>query len=184
MTRETLLELRDQAYKAARSKGFFMDRTDDSSYVVAIHEELSEAFCDWNKHLGWYITEPKPSGVYFELTDAVIRTLSYCGYKGLSLHAVQIETDRPYTADDLCDMIAKCHLDIAQYYELLHKEARDDFEENLQVICMQNLLSSFINRIEEFIDECSEGKFNLYDLIQDKLKYNATRGMKHGGNEV
>lgn len=184
MNTDVLLDYRDLAYKAARSKGFFGDTQDDSAYVVAIHEELSEAFSAWNKHKGWYIEDPKPDGIYFELTDTVIRILSYCGYKGLALSEKSFETDRPYIESDLCDMIAKCHLDIAQYYELLNKEARDDFEEELQVICMQNLLSSVIGRIEDFISESSDDKLNLMCLIDKKLAYNMTRGNKHGGNEV
>jgi hypothetical protein len=47
---------------------------------------------------------------------------------------------------------------------------------------MQSLLSNFIARIEEFMEECDG--LSLLDLIDEKLKYNATRGMKHGGNEV
>ena len=184
MIDEVLNYYRDLAYENARAKGFFKDNQDDSAYVVAIHEELSEAFCDWNKHHGWYSEEPKPCGVYFELTDAVIRILSYSGYKGLTLHEVTIETDRPYFKSDLCDMIAKCHLDLAQYYELLNKETRDEFEEELQIICMQNLLSSFISRVEEFIDESSDGEYDLLQLIITKLSYNRTRDMKHGGHEV
>lgn len=180
-----LNEYRDKAYLSARSKGFFTDNQDDAAYIVAIHEELSEAFADWNKHRGWLNLDPKPSGIYFELADAVIRVMSYCGYKGLTLHEVNIETDRPYLKTDLCDMIAKCHLDIAQYYELLNREARDDFEVELQEVCMQNLLSNFIARIEEFIDETAEDDAcTLQALIDAKLTYNATRGIKHGGNEV
>jgi hypothetical protein len=182
MIEEVLNSYCEKAYLAAKAKGFFTDNQDDAAYVVAIHDELSEAFTDWNKNRGWIMMEPKPSGVYFELTDAVIRVMSYCGYKGLALHEVTIETDRPYLESDLCDMIAKCHLDLAQYYELLNRDARDDFEAELQEVCMRNLLSNFIARIEEFIDETSD--LNLGSLIDAKLEYNATRGMKHGGNQV
>ena len=173
---------RDQAYRNARMKGFFADNQPDAAYVVAIHEELSEAFSDWNKHKGWIQIEPKPSGIYFELVDAVIRILSYCGYKGLELHEVEIETDRPYLESDLCDMIAKCHIDLGQYYELLNLDARDEFEEQLQISCMENLLSNCIARIEDFICETSD--LDLASLINVKLEYNATREIKHGGNEV
>lgn len=183
MTEELLNEYIERAYTNAKAKGFFTDNQDDAAYVVAIHEELSEAFSDWNKHRGWLVQNPKPGGVYFELTDAVIRVFSYCGYKGLTLHETILETDRPYLQDDLCDMIAKCHLDLAQYYELLNREARDEFEAYLQENCMQNLLSNFIARIEEFIDESSSG-LSLIELIDAKLDYNLTRGRKHGGNEV
>lgn len=182
MTEEILNEYCDRAYQSARVKGFFLDTQNDAAYIVAIHEELSEAFADWNKHRGWLHFEPKPAGIYFELVDAVIRTMSYCGYKGLVLHETIIETDRPYLEDDLCDMIAKCHLDLAQYYELLNREARDEFEAELQEACMQNLLSNFVARIEEFITETSD--LNLFDLIDTKLEYNSTRGIKHGGHEV
>lgn len=184
MITEVLNEYSELAYTIAHSKGFFSDNRDDSAYIVAIHEELSEAFSAWNKHKGWYAIEPKPDGVYFELTDAVIRILSYSGYKGFSLQEKTLETDRPYMQDDLCDMIAKCHLDIAQYYELLNKEARDDFEEQLQLVCMQGLLSTVISRIEDFIVESSNDEFNLCNLIDTKLAYNSKRSMKHGGNEV
>ena len=184
MTTDLLAEFSNLAYTVARKKGFFCDNQDDSAYIAAIHEELSEAFSAWNKHKGWYITDPKPDGVYFELTDAVIRILSYSGYKGFTLHEKTLETDRPYMQDDLCDMIVKCHLDIAQYYELLNKEARDDFEEQLQLICIQGLLSTVISRIEDFITESSGDSINLLDLINIKLAYNANRSMKHGGNEV
>ena len=184
MTNEFLLEYSRLAYSSAKSKGFFMDKQDDSAYIVAIHEELSEAFRAWNKHEGWYNVDPKPSGVYFELVDAVIRILSYSGYKGLTLVEHVFETDRPYTRDDLCDMIAKCHLEIGQYYEILSREVRDEFEEALQLTCMQMLLSAVISRIEVFIAETSEYTLDLEELITTKLAYNATRGVKHGGNEV
>lgn len=184
MTEELLIQFRDIAYTNAKAKGFFKDNQDDSAYIAAIHEELSEAFCDWNKHHGWISHEPKPCGIYFELTDAVIRVLSYSGYKGLSLHETDVETDRPYLQSDLCDVIVKCHLDIGQYYDLFNKESRDEFEEELQIICMQNLLSAFIHRIEEFIAESSEEEYSLEQLILQKLAYNLTRENKHGGNEV
>lgn len=183
MIEEILNEYISKAYTIAHRKGFFTDDRDDAPYIVAIHEELSEAFSAWNKHKGWLSYAPKPDGIYFELTDAVIRVLSYCGYKGFILHEAVIETDRPYTTDDLCDMIAKCHLDLAQYYELLNRDYRDEFEAELQLICMQNLLSNFIARIEMFIEQTLEDT-DLIDLIEAKLAYNMTRGMKHGGNEV
>jgi NTP pyrophosphatase (non-canonical NTP hydrolase) len=183
MVEEILNEYCIKSYQAAHAKGFFTDDRDDAPYLVAIHEELSEAFSAWNKHKGWLAYGAKPDGVYFELVDAVIRVFSYCGYKGLSLHETIIETDRPYMQDDLCDMIAKCHLDLAQYYDLLNKESRDEFEAELQVICMQNLLSNFVARIEMFIEQTLDDT-DIVDLIDIKLAYNATRGIKHGGNEV
>lgn len=183
MIEEILNEYCSKAYTLAHMKGFFADSHDDAPYIVAIHEELSEAFSAWNKRKGWLEYSPKPDGIYFELTDAVIRVLSYCGYKGLTLHESIIETDRPYTTDDLCDMIAKCHLELAQYYELLNRESRDEFEAELQLICMQNLLSNFIARIEMFIEQTLEDT-DIVDLIEAKLAYNMTRSIKHGGNKV
>lgn len=185
MTNTELLELSGTAYHTAKSKGFFCDTQPDNAYIAAIHEELSEAFRAWNKHLGWATFDGKPDGVYFELVDAVIRVLSFCGYKGIQLVEYDFETDRPYDKDDICDVIVRSHLAIAQAAELLERDDFiDDFEEELNMKCVSSMLSSFIARIELFIDESTDNKFTLTDLILIKLRYNSSRGMKHGGNEV
>lgn len=184
MTNTELSQLTGIAYANAKSKGFFCDKCPDAAYIAAIHEELSEAFKAWNKHEGWINIEPKPSGVYFELTDAVIRAFSFCGYKGIQIREYGISTDRPYTQDDLCDVINRSHLALAQAAEYLERdEFIDDYEEDLNQRCISNLLSLFVARIELFIEESFED-LHLEDLIDIKLAYNKTRGMKHGGNEV
>ncbi|MBR4889739.1 MAG: hypothetical protein IKU15_00285 [Clostridia bacterium] len=186
MNTNLLLELIDTSYQNARNKGFFSNNQPDEAYVAAIHDELSEAFREWNKRDNWYTESvDKLTGVYVELTDAVIRLMSYCGYKGISLKKVEFETDRPYIKDDICDMILKSHQSLAQYYELLDKEARDEFEAKLIDNCIKKLLSAFVARIELFIYETSNGKYNLPDLILTKLAYNKLRsGVRHGGNKV
>ena len=184
MTNSELSQFIGISYANAKAKGFFCDNQSDAAYIAAIHEELSEAFKAWNKHEGWLNIEPKPSGVYFELTDAVIRVFSFCGYKGIQLHEYGITTDRPYTQDDLCDLINRSHLAIAQASEQLERgEFIDEYEEMLNQKCISNLLSLFIARIELFIEESFED-LHLEDLVDIKLAYNKTRGMKHGGNEV
>lgn len=184
MDNETLLEIRDKAYLGAKNKGFFMNDCSDLEYITAIHEELSEAFRAYNKSLGWITKEGKPDGIYYELTDAVIRLFSYCGYKGYTLKQYNIETDRPYDKEDLCDVILRSHLNLSQYYEILQKDIEDDYQEHLVNNCITNLFSRFIARIETFIFDSSEEEFTLYDLIENKLIYNATREMKHGNNKV
>lgn len=186
MDNETLLEIRDKSYLCAKNKGFFVDNCSDLEYITAIHEELSEAFRAYNKSLGWIIksAEGKPDGVYYELTDAVIRLFSYCGYKGYTLKQYNIETDRPYDKDDLCDVILKSHLSLSQYYEMLQKDFDDDYQEYLANNCISNLFSRFIARIEVFIFDSSEEEFALHELIENKLSYNATREKKHGNNKV
>ena len=172
------------AYDNAKAHGFYPGTYDDSDYLAAIHEELSEAFRAWNKHEGWINIEPKPSGLYFELTDAVIRVFSFCGYKGIQLHEYDIVTDRPYCQDDLCDLINRSHLSLAQAAEQIERdEFIDDYEEELNTRCISNLLSLFVSRIELFIEESFED-LRLEDLVDIKLAYNKTRGIKHGGNEV
>lgn len=184
MTNSTLSQLIGIAYANAKEKGFFCGDQPDSAYIAAIHEELSEAFKAWNKHLGWIAIEPKPDGVYFELTDAVIRLFSFCGYKGISLHEYGLTTDRPYCQDDLCDLINRSHLSLAQATEQLERdEFVDDYEEELNMKCVSNLLSLFVARIELFIEESFED-MQLEDLIDIKLAYNKTRDKRHGGNEV
>ena len=182
MEKTTLAQLSAEAYIAAKNKGFFVQKYSDADYIAAIHEELSEAFKDWNKHNGWYTEDPKPSGIYFELTDAVIRVLSFCGYKGISLKHYHFSTDRKYTQDDLCDIICKSHLVLSQSYENMLKDIYDDYSEMLLYNCIGNLFSEFIARIEKFIENTSE--YDLEELIEIKLKYNSTREKKHGGNEV
>lgn len=183
MTDLELLKFIDKSYQNAKAKGFFCDNQPDAAYIAAIHEELSEAFKAWNKHEGWINIEPKPSGVYFELTDAVIRVMSFCGYKGIQLREYQITTDRPYCQDDLCDLINRSHLALAQAAEQLERDFVDDYYEELSMECVSNLLSLFVARIELFIEESFENLV-LEDLIDIKLAYNKTRGIKHGGNEV
>lgn len=184
MTNNDLNQFIDRSYTNAKEKGFFCDSQPDGAYIAAIHEELSEAFKAWNKHEGWLNIEPKPSGVYFELTDAVIRVFSFCGYKGIHLYDYKLETDRPYLQDDLCDVINRSHLALAQATEYLERdEFIDDYEEELNQKCIANLLSLFVARIELFVEESFEDLL-LEDLIDVKLAYNKTRSMKHGGNEV
>lgn len=183
MTNAELLQLTGIAYATAKGKGFFCDEQSDAAYIAAIHEELSEAFRAWNKHEGWINIEPKPSGIYFELTDAVIRVLSFCGYKGIQLHEYELVTDRPYCEDDLCDLINRSHLTLGQACEQLERnEFVDDYEETLCLKYVTTLMSLFVARIELFIEESSD--LHIEDLIDSKLEYNKTRGIKHGGNEV
>lgn len=184
MTNAELSQFTGIAYAGAKSNGFFCDNQGDAAYIAAIHEELSEAFRAWNKNEGWLNIETKPSGVYFELTDAVIRLFSFCGYKGIQLYEYELTTDRPYCKDDLCDLINRSHLSLAQAAEQLEREEFiDDYEEELNMRCVSNLLSLFVARIELFIEESFEG-LNLEDLIDIKLTYNKSRGLKHGGNNV
>lgn len=184
MTDFELSTLTELAYSSAKSKGFFCDNQTDAAYIAAIHEELSEAFRAWNKHEGWLEFEPKPNGVYFELTDAVIRTLSFCGYKGIELEEYSITTDRPYTQDDLCDLINRSHLTLAQAAEQLERDDFiDEYEATIAFKLIARLLSLFVARIELFIEESLDGA-NLCDFIKFKIAYNKTRGVKHGGNEV
>lgn len=182
---DNLTKFINDAYFIARSKGFFTDEHEDVEYIAAIHEELSEAFQCWNKGKGWLVVTPKPDGIYYELTDAVIRTLSYCGYKGIDLTEYTIETDRPYIQSDLCDVIVKSHSELSQYYDALMKDIPiDSYEEVLIKRCVSRVLSRFVARIELFISESSNYELSLADLITNKLAYNMTRALKHGGNNV
>jgi hypothetical protein len=182
---ENLVKFTNDAYFIARSKGFYTEDRDDIEYIAAIHEELSEAFQCWNKHKGWLIETPKPDGIYYELTDAVIRTLSFCAYKGIELSAYEIETDRPYTQSDLCDIIIKSHAELSQYYDVIMKDIPiDSYEEVLVQRCASRVLSRFIARIELFIEESSNDELLLENLISTKLAFNMTREVKHGGHQV
>lgn len=188
----TTIELNDfirQSYENAKAKGFYLDYLPDEAYLAAIHDELSEAFCEWNKYDRWYVLissdqGPKAVGVYPELADAVIRLFSYCGYKGLSLTDSYFETDRPYDADDFCSVILRSHESLVEYYELIQRETRDDYDAKLLDNCCINILSQFVKRIELFISESSDDKYSLTDLIDAKLEYNKTRSTKHGGHKV
>ena len=185
MTTAVLIQLTDTAYHNAKNNGFYCDKQDPLNYVAAIHEELSEAFKCWNKHIGWFIEQPKPDGVFFELTDAVIRTLSYCGYMGIELRQYEIDTDRPYTQGDLIDLILRSHQELSQYYDLINVEYdSDDFRISVRDNLIETIFSRFIARIELFISNVSEDTLSLEDLITAKMKYNLTRTHKHGGNEV
>lgn len=181
----TLNNLVDKAYRGAKQNGFYCDIQDPINFVAAIHEELSEAFRCWNKHQGWLTFEPKPDGVYFELTDAVIRMLSYCGHMGIELDMYDIDTDRPYTQSDLIDVILRSHQELSQYYDLINTEYdEDDFRQDIRDNLISGIMSRFIARIELFIAQASEGTLDLQQLIEHKMNYNATRSRKHGGNEV
>jgi hypothetical protein len=185
MNTKVLYELTAEAYDNAKVHGFYPGTYDDSDYLAAIHEELSEAFRCWNKHEPWYKLSPKPDGIYFELADAVIRLLSYCGYKGLTLYEYDFSTDRPYTESDLTDMIMLSHGEISQYYEaLLNDVDEDEYVQALFVKCAELTLSRFVARIEAFIDEATDSVLSLGELIATKMEYNRTREMKHGGNNV
>jgi NTP pyrophosphatase (non-canonical NTP hydrolase) len=188
----TTIELNDfirQSYRNAKLKGFYIDYLPDEAYIAAIHDELSEAFREWNKYNRWYALMPsdqgpKAEGIYPELADAVIRLFSYCGYKGLSLKDSYFETDRPYGTDDFCDFILKSHESLVEYYELIQKETRDDYDAELLDKCCINTLSQFVKRIELFISESSDEKYSLIDLVTAKIAYNTKRSVKHGGHKV
>lgn len=185
MTNISLAQFCERAYNSAKLKGFYTNNQSDDAYIAGIHSELSEAFDAWNKNLGFYIPyngTNEPGGVIFELVDAVIRALSYCGYKGLTPKTLEVTTDRPYVQDDLCDMILRSHLELSQYYELIGKETRDDFEYQLVVKCSENIFSSFIDRIERFIVDTVN--VELDKLIEMKFAYNSTRGFRHGSHKV
>lgn len=185
MTNISLTQLCERAYTNAKAKGFYIDSQSDDAYIAGIHSELSEAFDAWNKNIGFYVPcdgYVEPTGVIFELVDAVIRALSYCGYKGLSPKMIDIITDRPYTKDDVCDLILRSHLELSQYYELIGKETRDDYEYALVIKCSENIFSNFISRLDRFIVDTVN--VDLEKLINIKFLYNATRGKKHGNHKV
>lgn len=185
MNNYSLTQFRDLAYDSAKENGFYTNNQDDDAYVAAIHGELSEAFDAWNKNIGWYIPfvgKNKPEGVIFELVDAVIRALSYCGYKGFPLKYTDVILDRPYLKSDLCDVILKSHLELSQYYDIMNRETRDDYEYRLLINCSSNIFSNFISRIDRFISDTCETPMDA--LIDQKLVFNSARGLLHGGHKV
>lgn len=230
MDNNLFIELRDLAYKQARDKGFFAGDQPEESYITAIHEELSEAFKVLNKSkvkdivdAPWIVYIPtgglnKPDGIYFELTDAVIRLLSYCGFMGYEQVEPDdpFETDRPYDRDDFWQVINASHSTLAYMNSInvdfdadeieesircqghLNKQTADELvKRKLAVTIERNnelrgvAIKEFIERIERFIEDSSkteidgvEHSLDLYDLIIEKLKYNASRPQKHGGNMV
>lgn len=184
-------DLIETCYFQAKQKGFYSSWSPipDTAYLAAIHDELSEAFEEWNKRSNWYALDssldiPKLTGIYVELTDAVIRIFSYCGYKGLTLKQINLETDRPFTKDDFCDVILKCHADISQVYDLLVQEVCDDYHESLIIKATCNTFSTLIARVERFIFESSEEEYNLLSLVEQKLSINKLRSVRHGDNKV
>lgn len=192
MTTETIERLKDYCYASAKSKGFYTEDIDDVAYIAAIHEELCEAFHDWNtrdikEEATWYADfEFKPEGIYVELADAVIRTLSFCGYKGYALHGLKVEDE--WTREDFCEFICKAHVVLGQYYEIANQELIDEHAEKIAFKCIENVFSNFINLIESFIESSdaivNNSDLRLTNVISEKLNYNRVREMKHGGHIV
>ena len=110
----TLNELRDEAHRIAREKGWWEEERTFGDMVALGHSEWSEALEEYRNHHEptevYYGPVPfpfpfgkpnKPLGIPIELADVLIRVFDMAGFYGIDLdEAVRLKTEynktRPY----------------------------------------------------------------------------------------
>ena len=158
------------AHAMAVNKGWWEGERSAVECWVNFHAELSEAWEEYRcgRMATWYAADaasvlrsggvPKPEGFWVEIGDLLIRIADYAGSRRF-------------------DVIGPCGLDVfIEQWESIPKVvaslhcwlAGDRF---LDVVDMCGMFAEF-------------HKVDLWSIIREKLRYNATRPHRHGGKRA
>lgn len=152
--------------------GFWDNRREPPETISLIHSEISEALEEYRARpddlltVRYRDTDGKPEGFGVELADTAIRVMDWMGHDGMRLSPVSVE-DRMLTGYVPRDLA------------VLHLEASKVLEEQLAGydmivrprLCRVLWLTARIAKMH---------KINLWDLIEEKHKFNVGRPYKHG----
>ena len=158
------------AHAMAVNKGWWEGERSAVECWVNFHAELSEAWEEYRcgRMATWYAADaasvlrsggvPKPEGFWVEIADLMIRLADYFGSKRFDVEAL---SDFDYQGANWNDIPAVIHC--------LHSE-----------IALDDCLDAS-DTCEHF---AAAHKIDLYGIIREKLRYNATRPHRHGGKRA
>lgn len=106
-TKDYLTELATKVHANAVEKGWYEDEPSFPQIIALCHSELSEALQEYrnNPHEPIYTEtdegRSKPSGVYYEMVDCLLRILDYFGHQKVNVDALvktkmEYNETRPY----------------------------------------------------------------------------------------
>ena len=157
------------AHQMAVDKGWWEGERSAIECWVNFHAEVSEAWEEYRcgRMATWYAADaasvlrsggvPKPEGFWVEIGDLLIRIADYVGSRKSGSWPLRIESDE-WSADGVPSVMWRLHADIASLEFL-----------------------DAVNTCENF---ASAHKVDLYSIIREKLRYNATRPHRHGGKRA
>ena len=158
------------AHAMAVDKGWREGERSAVECWVNFHAELSEAWEEYRcgRMATWYAADaatvlrsggvPKPEGFWVEIGDLLIRIADYVGSRRFDVaHAEGLDFCRETWAD-IPGVVSRLHYEIAT------------------------------NEFTDAVDICetfaAAHKVDLYAIIREKLRYNATRPHRHGGKRA
>ena len=158
------------AHAMAVDKGWWEGERSAVECWVNFHAELSEALEEYRcgRMATWYAADaasvlrsggvPKPEGFWVEIGDLLIRIADYVGSRRFNV-ASPCKLDVFYEQWEAIPMVvASLHFELAMNY----------FLNVVDMCCM----------FAEF------HKVDLWSIIREKLRYNATRPHRHGGKRA
>ena len=161
------------AHHAATLKGWWpVDGRPLAESINNLHAEISEAWEDYraNKLTKYYETtlslgsgvQQKPCGFWVEIADAVIRLADLCGGEAWCPREEEFD-DLKVDLTRLPDVILASHERITDLGQMPHKN----------VVASQLFALWFVSAGVADVD--------LWELIDEKMKFNRTRPQRHGG---
>ncbi|MFD0710609.1 hypothetical protein [Paenibacillus sp. GCM10027626] len=206
-----IIELVGAAHKNAVSKGWWQEERTYGELIALVHSEVSEALEDFRNrkkpdevwyekesdndrvayHAGYQVTpEYKPCGIPSELADICIRIFDIAGKYGWG-GAMQEDWDEVFKPE------------IEKGFEHLKNETEDWFADSSlpgQLSFVHEQLSDSSKAFREYhpgySQECligvlmtvwyisEDNGIDLDKAIAEKMAYNATRDVRHGGKVI
>ena len=158
------------AHAMAVDKGWWEGERSPIECWVNFHAELSEAWKEYRcgRMATWYAADaasvlrsggvPKPEGFWVEIGDLLIRIADYVGSRRFDVQSVSVMGSDGARWSDIPAIVATIHSLIAGL--------------------------GFLDAIEVCEHFAAAHKVDLWSIIREKLRYNATRPHRHGGKRA
>ena len=157
------------AHAMAVEKGWWEGERSAVECWVNFHAELSEAWEEYRcgRMATWYADSasvlrsggvPKPEGFWVEIADLMIRIADYVGSRRFDEQAVSVMGCEGVRWGDIPAAVAAIHSLIAGL--------------------------GFLDVVEVCERFAAAHKVDLWSIIREKLRYNATRPHRHGGKRA
>lgn len=193
-----LNELKDRAYKTAKSHGWHDKELSDETYLMLIITEIAEAvqadrkdkhadmagFKEYQTYYGGFLPSKEALDIRFrvdfeayiknsvedELADVFIRCLDLAG-----LHSIDL-SDEMDLIDKLSEVKVKKETD-GTFVELMFEIAKIIFLEDVELNIKVNAVLLCV------VELCRAKIIDIEWYVAQKMKYNELRGYKHGGKK-
>ena len=158
------------AHAMAVDKGWWEGERSAVECWVNFHAELSEAWEEYRcgRMATWYAADaasvlrsggvPKPEGFWVEIGDLLIRIADYVGSRRF-----------PVECFSGVDLSGVDWFSIPSFVECIHVDIAS---------------KEFLDAVEKCEHFAAAHKVDLYAIIREKLRYNATRPHRHGGKRA